>query len=219
MLLDKLLSGDLDYIQVPNLNMPDVQMHRIKIYDLASSVAASKFAMATTPDAAQAFVNKRTYALAQADVGSGHDCFLKGVRVSFNLTITIKVWTEAERYSWFDIVTSQSTMHRLKGFDMDQIYSENVDPRIIEIMKELQQAYAADASEANYLRLLESNPNGCKLTARISTNFMQLKTIYYQRRNHRLPAWRQFCQLLEELPYFAELVLGKGDEELYGENV
>jgi hypothetical protein len=35
-----------------------------------------------------------------------------------------------------------------------------------------------------------------------------LKTIYYQRKNHKLPEWREFCQWIEELPYFKDLVLG-----------
>jgi len=39
--------------------------------------------------------------LAHAKSGSGHDNFLKGVIVQFDLTFTIKAWTEAERYHFF----------------------------------------------------------------------------------------------------------------------
>ena len=41
----------------------------------------------------------------------------------------------------------------------------------------------------------------------MTTNFRQLKTIYYQRKNHRLPEWREFCKQLEEILVFNELVL------------
>ena len=39
------------------------------------------------------------------------------------------------------------------------------------------------------------------------TNYQQLKTIYKQRRNHRLTEWQEFCDWIETLPMFKELVL------------
>ena len=60
----------------------------------------------------------------------------------------------------------------------------------------------SEAIEAQkYLEILYSNPCGMKLTARITTNYRQLKTIYAQRKTHRLPEWRAFCEWIEKLPY------------------
>ena len=59
-----------------------------------------------------------------------------------------------------------------------------------------------------YLDILMTNPNGLNLTARMSTNYSQLKTIYRQRRFHRLPHWRAFCKWIETLPY-SELITGE----------
>ena len=67
--------------------------------------------------------------------------------------------------------------------------------------------YVAKDKE-DYLRLLYSNPCGFKLTARLTTNYRCLKTIYSQRKNHRLPEWREFCKWIETLPY-SELITGK----------
>jgi hypothetical protein len=39
----------------------------------------------------------------------------------------------------------------------------------------------------------------------MTTNYQQLKTIYQQRRNHRLPEWQVFCDWVETLPLFMEL--------------
>jgi hypothetical protein len=100
-------------------------------------------------------------------------------------------------------------MHRISKFDLDNQYIEYVDPRMIEIMNELKDKYNETNDKEDYLRLLYSNPCGFKLTAAMTTNYRQLKTIYYQRRNHRLPEWREFCQQIEQLPYFKELVLGE----------
>jgi hypothetical protein len=57
-----------------------------------------------------------------------------------------------------------------------------------------------------YLEILYSNPAGFELTARLTTNYRCLLNIYIQRRNHRLPEWREFCEQLLELPMFRELV-------------
>ena len=61
---------------------------------------------------------------------------------------------------------------------------------------------------------LYSNPCGFILTARITTNYLQLKTIYAQRKNHTLPEWRLFCKWIEQLPYSNLITGGKNGTDL-----
>lgn len=128
-------------------------------------------------------------------------------------------------------------MHRITKFSLDKpgTYINYTDPRMISIMQELVAEYneaqeAADdyrsrmnisaeyslglqreldndAREA-HLSVLYSNPCGFRLTAGMTTNYRQLKTIYAQRRNHRLPEWREFCKWIETLPH-SELITGE----------
>ena len=100
-------------------------------------------------------------------------------------------------------------MHRIAKFDLGEQYNKYVDQRIINIMNELKDKYNETQDKEDYLRLLYSNPAGFQLTARLTTNYRQLKTVYTQRKNHRLPEWREFCKWVETLPYFKELVLGE----------
>jgi hypothetical protein len=37
------------------------------------------------------------------------------------------MWVEAERYRFLEFVSSQSTMHRITKFDLDNCYNEYVD--------------------------------------------------------------------------------------------
>lgn len=177
------------------------------IYGVPESVRGSKYPMIIETSQATSEITQRTKTLAQCDIGSGHDQFLTGCIAQFDLTFTVKAWTEAERYHFFDFVSSQSTMHRISQFSLDEQYSEYTDSRIVDIMHELQEKYNETHNREDYLRLLYSNPCGFMLTARMTTNFRQLKTIYYQRKNHRLPEWREFCRQLEQIPEFRELVL------------
>lgn len=146
--------------------------------------------------------------LAQSPRGSAHDNFLKGILARFDLTFTVKAWTEAERYHWFEIVSSQSTMHRISKMNYDKCMIEYVTENTVNEMKRLLEAYNEDPNSENYLRILYNCPVGLKLTAGISTNYQQLKTIYSQRKNHKLPEWRTFCEWIKTLPY-SELITGE----------
>lgn len=150
--------------------------------------------------------------LSSTKVGSGHDNAILGITVQFDLSFTIKAWTEIERYHFIDIVSSNSTMFCITKFDLNDRYIKHVDGRIVYIMKEKIKEYNeledSELKKEKYLEILYSNPCGLILTARVTTNYRQLKTIYMQRKTHRLPEWKAFCEWVETLP-LSEFIIGK----------
>lgn len=198
------------------MKLPDYYnlVKNVHVYGLDESIRGAKFPMATDIDKLTTELTPGIKALAQSGQGEGHDNWLNGVIVQYNLTFTVKAWTEEERYHFVDFISSQSTMHRITKFDLAKAYIHYVDPRIVEIMKEKVDEYntlAADKTtdksilQEKYLEILYSNPAGFQLTARMTTNYRQLKTIYFQRKDHRLPEWRLFCKWIETLPH-SELI-------------
>lgn len=206
-----------------------IRIRDARVYDLQESIKASKFPMAVNPDRYDEAMTNTAISLAQCKPCTGHDNWLQGVRVAFTMDITAKALVEAERYHFFDIISSTSTMHRITGFNMNECYCEYVDSRMISVMNELVTEYNETAEkrrkalgdgtldyaedlgrsmEAQYLRILYSNPCGFTYTIRFTTNYRQLKTIYLQRKDHRLPEWREFCEWIEMLPH-AYLITGK----------
>lgn len=99
-------------------------------------------------------------------------------------------------------------MHRITQFDLENQYSPYTDARAIALMEELVETYNETKDPEDYLRCLYTNPCGFKLMAGMTTNYRQLKTIYGQRKNHRLPEWREFCKWIETLPMANELICG-----------
>lgn len=203
-------------------------VNNVNVFGLEDSIKAAKYPMSVDISVLTDELTTGIKKLGNAKTGSGHDNFLKGIVVQFDLTFTNKAWVEAERYHFFDIVSSQSTMHRISKFNFDDAYIEYVDQRIVEIMKEKLEEYnqyceeskdadigsiADKVKKIKYLELLYSNPCGFKLTARMTTNYQQLKTIYFQRKDHRLPEWKVFCSFIKTLPMFEELVLGGNCEK------
>ena len=178
-----------------------------KVYGLNDSIARSKYPKAVDITKCTAEVTRGVEALGSCPTGTGHDQFLTGIIVQFDLTLTIKAWTEAERYHFLDFVSSQSTMHKIAQFDIAKQCHEYVDPEIIRIVQMYVNTYNVVPTPENYLRLLYNVPVGFKLTAGMTTNYRQLKTIYQQRKTHRLPEWREFCDWIEQLPIFKDLCL------------
>lgn len=171
-----------------------------KVYGLDESIKRAKYPKSTNPESLNEELTHGIEVLARSAKGAGHDNWLNGVIVQFDLECTVKMWTEAERYHFLDFVSSQSTMHRIAQFDLDKQYSEYVDERIVDVVKELSARYNETKDKDDYLRLLMSNPCGFRLMAGMTTNYRQLKTIYSQRRTHKLPEWREFCGWIETLP-------------------
>lgn len=183
----------------------------VRVYDLDESVKASGYPMlAAPPDEWEASDIKKHFSrasrLGSAPRGSGHDNFLKGIRVSFDLCFTVKAWTEAERYHFFDIVSSMSSMHCLTKMNFDECFNGYVTENTRAEMKRLLDVWKENPTAENELALLYNCPTGLKLTARISTNYQQLKTIYVQRKNHKLPEWREFCNWVTYLPYAEQFI-------------
>ena len=202
-----------------------MKVENIKVYDLKESITASKYPMAVETEKCTHEITKTVQALAQSAKGEGHDQFLTGIRIAFDLTCSNKMWVELERYRFVEFVSSQSTMHRIARFDIASQCNKYVDGEIIKRVNELKAEYLEIAENSNatpqekadaYLKLLYNVPSGFELTARLTTNYRALKTVYAQRKNHRLPEWRAFCRLIEELPYARQLIIPKTQEKERG---
>lgn len=153
---------------------------------------------------------KRGNILATSRAGCGEDNFLNGIVVQFDLTFSNKAWVELQRYHFIDFVSSQSTMHCISKMDIKCMCNDYVSDVVIAEVERLKEIYLNTKDSEDYLRLLYNIPSGFELTARMTTNYRQLKTIYKQRRNHRLPDWHIFCDFIEKLPH-SELITGKDD--------
>jgi len=158
----------------------------------------------------------RAKKLAGCKPGSGHDSFLKGVIVQGYLTYNGYFAQQLQRYRRFDIVSSESKMYLLgeietvRGRLPDHVPEEAIE-KADEALKvyqyHLKVKSPPELLQRSLERLLDQLPYGFLLTLRFTTNYLQLKTIYRQRRKHKLRDWQIFCDWVEELPMFKELVL------------
>ena len=196
--------------------MPNVS--NIRVYGLDEAIRAAKYPKAVELDGLTADLTDGIKACSTCPTGTGHDQFLTGIIVQFDLTFSEKAWTEIQRYKFMDFVSSCSTMHKLQNMTPRLQCNKYVDPRCIDVLNEKINEYnfllkrkkegweVPDKSiKQARLEMLYSIPSGFELTAAMTTNYRQLKTIYQQRRNHALPDWACLCDAIEKMPMFLEL--------------
>lgn len=173
-----------------------IKINNYEISGVYHSIVASGFPMSDEPevyDNTDLYEKdlKRFRTLKNARSGSGHDCFLKGIGVQFDLTAPEYFWRQLDRYHFIDHVSSQSKMHCITKFKIEDMVNDAVDERIIDVLKEKINA------GLSHREILSNVPGGLMMTSRMTTNLLQLKTIREQRASHRLPEWTEFCKFID----------------------
>lgn len=194
-----------------------MKIENTEVYGLDRAIKTAKYPKAVDIEKLNNELTPGIKACLTCPTGQGHDNALKGIIVQFDLTISQNAWQQFQRYHFADIVSSMSKMFRITRFDLKSYCNSYVDGRIITIIQEYIDEYnRLEALEGQtperkklmdelYLKILYNIPCGFELTAGITTNYQQLKTMYQQRRHHRLPDWQMICDWIETLPRFMEL--------------
>lgn len=190
-----------------------LQISNWSVYDLRESVIACRNAMRINPapitDEEFNASMPRAITLANSPSGSGHSTFLSGIRVSFDIKYPNYISPELQRYHWIDIVSSSSKMHRLSSMDMDSCFNKYVTDESKEQMKRLVKKYNETKSYEDFMVMLSNCPQGIELFMRVSTNYLQLRTLYRQRKTHKLKEdYGELCAFIENLPYAKEFIIG-----------
>jgi hypothetical protein len=148
--------------------------------------------------------------------GKGYDHFLSGITVVFDIKYPQYWISEAQRYHWFNIISTQSLGQRLMYItnkkEFNSLFNKYVESEIIEKIKMYVDAYniaveKGDSSQEWLMRAVSNLPMGFEMWMTVSTNYLQLKTMYLQRRTNKFEEdWGNFIKFCEELPKFLELI-------------
>lgn len=201
-----------------------IKVDNVRIYGIEESIIASGYPMQTeTFNMNEINLKdkdlKRAMHLGNAVAGSGHDCFTKGITVQFDLQVPEYIWRQLDRYHFIDYVSSQSKMHRILKIDIDKACNKYVTETSINLLNYLIEEYnkinndtdfkvklrngeVVTSKEDVFNMIIANTPSGIMLTARMTTNYLQLKSIVNQRSNHKMQEWRLLCDYFKTLPMF-----------------
>lgn len=180
-----------------------------------------------------AFLGPNDLSLAQKLIRAGaeHAKFLRQIFVSVDISAPIYWWKEMDTYKLGTTANSTSTMHKLTSkpitldsFETDDydrhliIYNDDTDEhfnhwhleryveRTIESLEDLRQMYLNTNDIKYWKELIRWLPESYIQTRTWTANYAVLRNIYFQRNNHKLTEWIQFCDWIFTLPYGGELI-------------
>ena len=155
--------------------------------------------------------------------GREHSKFMRMIHVAVDTDMPRYWWSETDTYH-FNTKNSCSTMHRLLNntnpitLDMfiiceeDKLWWENTIAELetLRVKYKYIQSTTKDSRKMDRLlvRAKRMLPEGFLQMRTWDTNYAELRSMYFQRRHHRLEEeWVDtFCKWVEELPYAKELI-------------
>ena len=157
--------------------------------------------------------NDYKLAMQLSKAGKAHDKFLRQIFVSVDIIAPEYWWKEMDTYHFFE-TNSDSMMHTLgKGkltvddFSFDEPECSYVYD-YLELINEVRSHWVDSGKKkpSPEWRLMNQLVAIAYLYRRTTTlNYAQLKSIYFDRHNHRLVEWHEFNKFAESLPY-SELI-------------
>lgn len=181
-----------------------------------------------------AFIGPKDMRLARALItgGSEHRKFLRQIFITFDITAPLFYFKEFDTYKVGTTANSTSTMHKLTSkpitlecFEIGD-YNESIfDDKatnpyyeelkvyhhvntLIDFLEHLRQKYLETNDMKYWKELVRWLPEGWLQTRTWTGSYENLRTMYYQRKNHKLTEWRDnFCSMVESLPYAKEFII------------
>lgn len=78
---------------------------------------------------------------------------------------------------------------------------------LVGFLELLRQKYLETNDKRYWKELVRWLPEGWLQTRTVTLNYENLRSIYNQRKNHKLTEWHQFCDWVKTLPYAEELII------------
>lgn len=179
-----------------------------------------------------AFLGPNDLELAQKLIlaGNEHAKFMRQIFVSVDITAPLLWWKEFDTYKVGTVANSTSTMHKLSSapitkemFDFDdpqlivdkytvthsgeceRVFGDYIDD-IIDMCENLRLKFIETGDKSYWRALIQILPSAYLQTRTVTMSYANLRNIYFQRKNHKLREWHEFCDWIKTLPYSGELI-------------
>lgn len=153
--------------------------------------------------------------------GTDHGKFMRMIGVTMDITAPLYWWKEASTYKVGTVENSCSTMHKIhaKEFTVDDFSTDHMTPLSICTLKEVikvlnleRLTFVNNKNKDSWWQMIQLLPSSYNQKRTWSANYAVLKNIYHARKDHKLDEWKEFCKVIENLPY-SELITGEENED------
>ena len=138
--------------------------------------------------------------------GSSHRKFLRQIHISLDIKACLKFWDEWSTYQ-FVVSNSTSQMHLLGKRLLTEEDFSSIDKKVLKIINKKIIKYQKTKSKEDWRDMLDNIPQSFLYTRTVDLNYEVFLTMYFNRKNHKMLEWQEFCNILrEELPHMDEFL-------------
>lgn len=141
--------------------------------------------------------------------GPEHSKFCRMIQVWVDMTLPLYLWSEFDTYKVGVTRNSCSTMYKLgtRDLTLEDFEESMVMDGFLKEFNTLVKKYREDKTNKElFFELKSILPSGYLIKSTLNMNYQVLRTIYFQRRNHRLRQWHTICDWVKTLPYAEFLI-------------
>ena len=148
--------------------------------------------------------------------GSDHAKFLRMINVTMDITAPLYWWKEFDTYKVGTVANSCSTMHKIhaKEFTKDDFSHEHLSDwsmlileNTVRALNNARERFLETKDKHYWWQMVQLLPSAYNQKRTVQLNYQVAKSMYFARRTHKLDEWRTLCDVIKELPYFAEICL------------
>ena len=140
--------------------------------------------------------------------GPEHRKWNRMVTVTMDITAPLYFFKEYDTYKVATVANSCSTMHKIqsKEFTLDDFSHEHlVSLRLlndtIDELNYYRDMYNKTKNKEYWWGMIQNLPSSYNQKRTVHLNYETLGAMYRQRKHHKLDEWRDFCSMIEGLPY------------------
>lgn len=155
--------------------------------------------------------------------GSEHRKYLRQIFVSMDITAPLYWWKEFDTYKVGTVANSCSTMHKIhaKEFTLDDFSYEKMSPAGVATLetvigrlniarkyfiKKVDNADMGLNYKTYWWDMIQLLPSSYNQRRTITMNYENVVSMIHQRGNHKLDEWREFTNILCDLPYIKRIM-------------
>lgn len=151
--------------------------------------------------------------------GHPHRKYLRQIFVAMDITAPLYWWKEFDTYKVGTTANSCSTMHKIaaKEFELSDFSTEHLVGLsiaalrgVLDVMNLERKHFLVTHDKDCWWQMIQLLPSSYNQRRTVTMTYENVMNMLDYREGHKLDEWREFCEILRELPYAAKLRDTKG---------
>ena len=153
------------------------------------------------------------------NAGPEHRKYLRQIFVSMDITAPLYWWKEFDTYKVGTTADSCSTMHKIhaKAFELNDFSHEHLSyednclyflGQTVDVLNQCRDLYLGTKDKKWWWQMIQLLPSSYNQKRTVTFTYENVMTMIRQRTGHKLDEWRNFVEILKDLPYVREIIDG-----------